>query len=124
LLSRPEVEIRVYGFYSLICDLSFLSQLNNLFRFSADCLHKASGIEHLALRDAGWTRRQIRRVKSGLVWGRSKKEMVDATTLRSATDYLIYYFCANVVNIDSFLFLSDHQRHVTTLLWTHVNILL
>jgi len=48
LLSRPEVEIRVYGFYSLICDLSFLSQLKNLRRFSADCLHKASGIEHLA----------------------------------------------------------------------------
>ena len=48
MLSRPEVEIRVYGFYSLICDLSFLSQLNNLFRFSADCLHKANGIEHLA----------------------------------------------------------------------------
>jgi hypothetical protein len=48
LARRPEVEIRVYGFYSLICDLSFLSHLKNLRRFSADCLHKASGIEHLA----------------------------------------------------------------------------
>ncbi len=49
LVSRPEVEIRVYGFYShLVCDLSFLSQPKNLRHFSADCLHKASGIEHLA----------------------------------------------------------------------------
>jgi len=48
LVSRPEVEIRVYGFFSRVCDLSFLSQLKNLRHFSADCLHKASGIEHLA----------------------------------------------------------------------------
>ena len=48
LVIRPEVEIRVYGFHSLVCDLSFLSQLKNLRHFSADCLHKASSIERLA----------------------------------------------------------------------------
>jgi len=29
LTRRPEVQIRVYGFYSLVCDLSFLSRLKN-----------------------------------------------------------------------------------------------
>ena len=48
LTRRPEVQIRVYGFYSLVCDLSFLSRLKNVRRFSADCLHRAIGIEHLA----------------------------------------------------------------------------
>ena len=48
LTRRPEVQIRVYGFYSLVCDLSFLSPLKNGRRFSADCLHRAIGIEHLA----------------------------------------------------------------------------
>jgi hypothetical protein len=49
LLTRgPEVQIRVYGFCSLVCDLSFLSHLKNVRRFSADCLHRAVGIEHLA----------------------------------------------------------------------------
>jgi hypothetical protein len=48
LTRRPEVQIRVYGFYSLVCDLSFLSGLKNVRRFSADCLHRVIGIEHLA----------------------------------------------------------------------------
>jgi len=48
LTRRPEVQIRVYGFYSLVCDLSFLSRLKNVRRFSADCLHRSIGIEHLA----------------------------------------------------------------------------
>jgi hypothetical protein len=33
LTRRPEVQIRVYGFYSLVCDLSFLSRLKNVRRF-------------------------------------------------------------------------------------------
>jgi hypothetical protein len=45
---RPEVELRVYGFYSTVCDLSFLSQVRNVRHFSADCLMKAEGIEHLS----------------------------------------------------------------------------
>ena len=48
LVRRPDVEIRVYGFYGQVCDLSFLQRMTELRRFSADCLHKAVGIEHLA----------------------------------------------------------------------------
>lgn len=45
---RPEVELRVYGFYSSTCDLSFVNGMNNVCRFSADCLMKTEGIENLA----------------------------------------------------------------------------
>ena len=48
LVRRPDVEIRVYGFYGLVCDLSFLQRMPELRRFSADCLHQAVGIQHLA----------------------------------------------------------------------------
>lgn len=44
---RPDVELRLYGFYSFVCDLSFLSRVPNVRRFSADCLRRAVGIEHL-----------------------------------------------------------------------------
>jgi hypothetical protein len=44
----PEVKLRVYGFYSSVCDLSFLNQVRNVRRFSADSLRNAVGIEHLA----------------------------------------------------------------------------
>jgi hypothetical protein len=46
--SRPEVELRVYGFYSSTCDLSFVTRLQNVRRFSADCLMEAGGVEHLS----------------------------------------------------------------------------
>jgi hypothetical protein len=45
---RPEVKLRVYGFYSSVCDLSFLNQVRNVRRFSADSLRNTVGIEHLA----------------------------------------------------------------------------
>ena len=45
---RPEIELRVYGFYSSTCDLSFVKEMSNVRRFSADCLMMAAGIEHLA----------------------------------------------------------------------------
>jgi len=45
---RPDVELRVYGSYFSACDLSFLSEMTNVRRFSADCLRQASGIEHVA----------------------------------------------------------------------------
>ena len=45
---RHDVALRVYGFYSSDCDLAFLLRLPNVRRFSADCLIKAHGIEHLA----------------------------------------------------------------------------
>ena len=44
---RPDVELRVYGFYSSTCDLAFLRGMSNVRRFSADCLMTAVGIEHL-----------------------------------------------------------------------------
>lgn len=45
---RPDVELRVYGFYSSTCDLSFVAGMSNVRRFSADCLMTVVGIEHLA----------------------------------------------------------------------------
>jgi hypothetical protein len=45
---RPEIEIRVYGFYSMLCDLSFVGRLTNLRHFSADCLLNAIGVENVA----------------------------------------------------------------------------
>jgi hypothetical protein len=44
---RPDVELRVYGFYSSTCDLSFLKGMRNVLRFSADCLMSAVGIEQI-----------------------------------------------------------------------------
>lgn len=44
---RPDVKLRIYGFYGLVCDLSFLSRLHNVRHFSADCLMQATGVEHL-----------------------------------------------------------------------------
>lgn len=46
---RPDVELRVFGFYSELCDLSFLSLMNNVEIFSADCLMKASNVEAVGL---------------------------------------------------------------------------
>ena len=45
---RPDVQLRVYGFYSLICDLAFTSIMTNVRHFSADCLRDAGGVEHIA----------------------------------------------------------------------------
>jgi hypothetical protein len=45
---RHDVCLRAYGFYSSDCDLSFLSRLRNLRRFSADCLMRARGVDHIA----------------------------------------------------------------------------
>ena len=45
---RPDVELRVFGFYSLVCDLSFTMSMSNVRRFSADCLYKADNVEAVA----------------------------------------------------------------------------
>jgi hypothetical protein len=42
---RPDVGLRVYGHYDSCCNLSFVSKLTNLRKFSADCLSEASGID-------------------------------------------------------------------------------
>jgi hypothetical protein len=45
---RPDVELRVYGFYGARCDLAFASGLRQVRRFAADCLMDATGVEHVA----------------------------------------------------------------------------
>jgi len=42
---RPDIALRVYGYYGKVCDLSFLKKLPSLRKFSADCLREAKGIE-------------------------------------------------------------------------------
>ena len=42
---RPDIELRVYGFYDDGCDLSFAQMMTNVRRFSADCLHQAVNVE-------------------------------------------------------------------------------
>ena len=46
--NRPDIELRVYGFYSSICDLSFVTRLPNVRRFTANCLMRAVGVENLS----------------------------------------------------------------------------
>jgi hypothetical protein len=46
--SRPDIQLRLYGFYSLVCDLSCLKRVANVRRLSADCLRDAVGLEHIA----------------------------------------------------------------------------
>lgn len=48
LPARPEIELRIYGFYKSVCDLSFLACLPNLRHFSADCLMRATAVESVA----------------------------------------------------------------------------
>lgn len=45
---RTDITLRLYGFYSSVCDLSFLPHLPNLRRFSADCLRQAKHVESVA----------------------------------------------------------------------------
>lgn len=45
---RPDVELRAYGFYKGVCDLSFCSRMSNVKRFRADCLQHAIAVEHIA----------------------------------------------------------------------------
>ena len=45
--ARLDVELRVYGHYGSVCDLTFLAHLPNLRRFAADCLIEATGVEHI-----------------------------------------------------------------------------
>jgi hypothetical protein len=46
--AKPEVCLRVFGFYGRACDLSFCSRMTNLEHFKADCLMDVSGVEHVA----------------------------------------------------------------------------
>jgi hypothetical protein len=42
---RSDVELRIYGHYSTVCDLNFARLMTNVRRFSADCLTKAKNVE-------------------------------------------------------------------------------
>lgn len=42
---RPDISLRVYGHYTLQCDLSFIERIPSLRKVSADCLRNATGIE-------------------------------------------------------------------------------
>jgi hypothetical protein len=46
--ARPEVCLRVYGFYNQVCDLAFCSRMTAVEHFKADCLRDAVGVEHVA----------------------------------------------------------------------------
>jgi hypothetical protein len=45
---RPDIQLRVFGFYSGTCDLSFLWAMDNVRHFSADCLTRVQNIDAIA----------------------------------------------------------------------------
>ena len=45
LARRPDIELRVFGHYTLTCDLSFLERTPSVQKLSADCLMRAVGID-------------------------------------------------------------------------------
>jgi hypothetical protein len=45
---RPDVQLRVFGFFGSECDLSFASKMGNVRRFSADCIMNAKNVEAIA----------------------------------------------------------------------------
>lgn len=45
---RPDVELRIYGHYEKLCDLTFLEKMGNVRRFEANCLMEATGVESIA----------------------------------------------------------------------------
>ena len=45
---RPDVQLRLYGFYGEVCDLSFVTRMVNVRHFAAECLLNAIGVEHVA----------------------------------------------------------------------------
>ena len=48
LSSRPDVHVRVYGFYGDKCDLSFVRLIPDVCHFRADCLEHATCVEAIA----------------------------------------------------------------------------
>lgn len=45
---RPDVQLRVYGFYSSLCDLTFLPRISHVRHFSVDAVTEAKGTELIA----------------------------------------------------------------------------
>lgn len=44
---RPDVQLRLYGYYQSTCDLSIVKIMSNVERFSADCLIEAKNIDSI-----------------------------------------------------------------------------
>lgn len=42
---RPDITLRIYGFYNKLCDLTLIERIPSLRKISADCLMNAVGIE-------------------------------------------------------------------------------
>lgn len=41
---RPDITLRVFGFYDEVCDLSFLKSIPSVRKVSVDCLQEAVGV--------------------------------------------------------------------------------
>ena len=46
--ARPDIQLRIYGHRSQVCDLSFLETMTSVRSFSADCLSRATAVEAIA----------------------------------------------------------------------------
>ena len=46
-IKRPDIKLRIWGYHNIECDLSFLTKMNYLRKFSADCLLTAKNIESI-----------------------------------------------------------------------------
>jgi hypothetical protein len=44
---RPDIELRAYGFFNEVCDLSFLERMSNVRQLSVNCLQTVTNIEAL-----------------------------------------------------------------------------
>lgn len=119
---RPEVELRVYGFYSLVCDLSFTSKMTNVRHFSADCLRDATGIEHITamekleslgigiyhLQDFEFLK-QVRPELKRLFLGATKSKKPDLSSLSRFISLQEIYLEGQQKNIEVLSQLSDLQ---------------
>ncbi len=93
---RPDVELRVYGFYGIPCDLAFARTLEHVRNFSADCLMAADnvdaiaaipGLQNLHLQSLRQVRSlpDLRAAKSlRRVWIETLKGLADLSPLESA----------------------------------------
>ena len=61
---RPDVELRVYGHYSIECDLAFTPRMVNVRRFAADRRSSRRARAHFFLVMMNWTRRFLERFAS------------------------------------------------------------
>lgn len=121
---RPDIEIRVYGHYSSVCDLGFLRHLPNLRRFSANALHgEVRGLEQLgtlpeleSLRVGMWTLQSLDFLSAlpaslrVLGLGASKTKRLDLAPLRRFRKLEELMIESHPKNIEVVSELSDLQK--------------